>query len=360
MSAPRCERRGLLERATSYKDKVAKGLPSSMGLFCYPVLMAADILVYRSSMVPVGKDQVQHVEMAQDMCTYFNEAFGQPVLRRPEFRLSFAPNVPGLDGGKMSKSYNNTIPIFAEPDEIRRLVMSMVTDPQRIKRTDPGRPEVCNVCQLHRFFGSDYLQIRDGERTARTGCVDTKQLLAERIIVLGAEVDDPIANRITAQLLLLSARDPRADISLYINSPGGSVTAGLAIYDTMRVIPNDVSTLAVGFAASMGQFLLGAGTPGKRFALPNARIMMHQPSAGIQGTAADVEVQAANLKTMKRRVNELQSQHTGQTVEQITADSERDRWFSADEAKSYGIVDHVVASLDDVRPAPAVRRVGLR
>ncbi len=186
------------------------------------------------------------------------------------------------------------------------------------------------------------------------------QLLAERIIVLGAEVDDPIANRITAQLLLLSARDPRADISLYINSPGGSVTAGLAIYDTMRVIPNDVSTLAVGFAASMGQFLLGAGTPGKRFALPNARIMMHQPSAGIQGTAADVEVQANNLKEMKRRVNELQSQHTGQAVAQITADSERDRWFSADEAKSYGIVDHVVASLDDVKPAPATRRVGLR
>ena len=185
------------------------------------------------------------------------------------------------------------------------------------------------------------------------------QLLAERIIVLGAEVDDPIANRITAQLLLLSARDPRADISLYINSPGGSVTAGLAIYDTMRVVPNDVSTLAVGFAASMGQFLLGAGTPGKRFALPNARIMMHQPSAGIQGTAADVEVQANNLKTMKRRVNELQSQHTGQTVEQITADSERDRWFSADEAMAYGIVDHVVASLTDVRPAPAMRRVGL-
>jgi ATP-dependent Clp protease protease subunit len=185
------------------------------------------------------------------------------------------------------------------------------------------------------------------------------QLLAERIIVLGAEVDDPIANRITAQLLLLSARDPRADISLYINSPGGSVTAGLAIYDTMRVIPNDVSTLAVGFAASMGQFLLGAGTPGKRFALPNSRIMMHQPSAGIQGTAADVEVQANNLKDMKRRVNELQAQHTGQSVEQITADSERDRWFSADDARAYGIVDHVVSSLADVRPAPAPRRVGL-
>ncbi|TQM57263.1 ATP-dependent Clp protease proteolytic subunit ClpP [Humibacillus xanthopallidus] len=186
------------------------------------------------------------------------------------------------------------------------------------------------------------------------------QLLHQRIIVLGAEVDDPIANRITAQLLLLSARDPRADISLYVNSPGGSVTAGLAIYDTMRVIPNDVSTLAVGFAASMGQFLLGAGTPGKRFALPNARIMMHQPSAGIQGTAADVEVQAANLKAIKQRVNELQSEHTGQTVEQITRDSERDRWFSAAEAAAYGIVDHVVASLADVRPAGVERKVGLR
>ena len=186
------------------------------------------------------------------------------------------------------------------------------------------------------------------------------QLLHQRIIVLGAEVDDPIANRITAQLLLLSARDPRADISLYVNSPGGSVTAGLAIYDTMRVIPNDVSTLAVGFAASMGQFLLGAGTPGKRFALPNARIMMHQPSAGIQGTAADVEVQAANLKAIKQRVNELQSEHTGQTVEQITRDSERDRWFSAEEAAAYGIVDHVVTSLADVRPAGFERKVGLR
>jgi ATP-dependent Clp protease, protease subunit len=186
------------------------------------------------------------------------------------------------------------------------------------------------------------------------------QLLHQRIIVLGAEVDDPIANRITAQLLLLSARDPRADISLYVNSPGGSVTAGLAIYDTMRLIPNDVSTLAVGFAASMGQFILGAGTPGKRFALPNARIMMHQPSAGIQGTAADVEVQAANLKAVKHRVNELQAGHTGQSVEQITRDSERDRWFSAEEAAAYGIVDHVVSALADVRPGGAERKVGLR
>ncbi len=200
-------------------------------------------------------------------------------------------------------------------------------------------------------------------QTPTHGALDDQlsmQLLHQRIIVLGAEVDDPIANRITAQLLLLSARDPRADISLYVNSPGGSVTAGLAIYDTMRVIPNEVSTLAVGFAASMGQFLLGAGTPGKRFALPNARIMMHQPSAGIQGTAADVEVQAANLQTIKRRVNELQSEHTGQSVEQITRDSERDRWFSAAEAAAYGIVDHVVASLADVRPAGVERKVGLR
>src|SRR6188768_558127 len=178
----------------------------------------------------------------------------------------------------------------------------------------------------------------------------TARLLHQRIIVLGQEVDDGIANRLCAELLLLSAEDPQRDISLYINSPGGSVTAGLAIYDTMRVIPNEVSTLAVGFAASMGQFLLGAGTPGKRFALPNARIMMHQPSAGIQGTAADVEVQAANLQAIKRRVNELQSEHTGQSVEQITRDSERDRWFSAAEAAAYGIVDHVVASLADVRP----------
>ena len=200
-------------------------------------------------------------------------------------------------------------------------------------------------------------------QTPTHGALDDQlsmQLLHQRIIVLGAEVDDPIANRITAQLLLLSARDPRADISLYVNSPGGSVTAGLAIYDTMRVIPNEVSTLAVGFAASMGQFLLGAGTPGKRFALPNARIMMHQPSAGIQGTAADVEVQAANLQTIKRRVNELQSEHTGQSVDQITRDSERDRWFSAAEAAAYGIVDHVVASLADVRPAGVERKVGLR
>jgi ATP-dependent Clp protease, protease subunit len=186
------------------------------------------------------------------------------------------------------------------------------------------------------------------------------QLLGQRIVFLGTQVDEVSANRVCAQLLLLSAEDPRTDISLYINSPGGSVTAGLAIYDTMRLIPNDVSTLVMGFAASMGQFLLTVGTRGKRFALPNARIMMHQPSAGIQGTAADVEVQANNLKVVKRRVNELQAEHTGQTVEQITRDSERDRWFSAEEAEAYGIVDHVVSSLADVRPVGVERKVGLR
>ena len=151
------------------------------------------------------------------------------------------------------------------------------------------------------------------------------QLLYQRIIVLGAEVDDPITNRITAALLLISARDPRADSSLYINSPGGSVTAGLAIYDALRVIPNEVGTLAFKSAARVGRLLLGAGMPGKRFALPNARIMMHQPSAGIEGTAADVEVRAGNLKVVKQRVNVPQAAHTGQSVDQITAGSERDR-----------------------------------
>ena len=185
------------------------------------------------------------------------------------------------------------------------------------------------------------------------------QLLHQRIVVLGTEVDDAVAGRITAQLLLLSARDPRADISLYINSPGGSVTAGLAIYDTMHLIPNDVGTLAMGLAASMGQFLLAAGTSGKRFALPNARILMHQGSAGIQGTAADVERQADNLKVIKNRMSELLARHTGQTVERITADSDRDRWFSATEARDYGIVDRVIDSLADIRPEGTSRKVGL-
>ncbi|CAM5712035.1 ATP-dependent Clp protease proteolytic subunit OS=Streptomyces alboniger OX=132473 GN=clpP PE=3 SV=1 [Streptomyces alboniger] len=185
------------------------------------------------------------------------------------------------------------------------------------------------------------------------------QLLNQRIVFLGTQVDDVSANRVCAQMLLLSAEDPKTDISLYINSPGGSVTAGLAIYDTMRLIPNDVATLAMGFAASMGQFLLSVGTAGKRFALPNARIMMHQPSAGIGGTTADIAIQAENLEFTKKAIERLTAEHTGQTPEAISRDGDRDRWFTAEQAKEYGMVDHVVASLEDVRPAGSKRRIGL-
>ncbi|MEU6308378.1 ClpP family protease [Streptomyces chartreusis] len=185
------------------------------------------------------------------------------------------------------------------------------------------------------------------------------QLLGQRIVFLGTEVTEASANRICAQLLLLSAEDPRSDISLYINSPGGSVHAGLAIYDTMRLIPNDVATLAMGFAASMGQFLLSVGTAGKRFTLPNARIMMHQPSAGIGGTTADIEIQAENLEFTKRTIERITAEHTGQTPETISRDGDRDRWFTAEEATEYGLVDRVVESLADVRPASSKRRMGL-
>lgn len=184
-------------------------------------------------------------------------------------------------------------------------------------------------------------------------------LLAQRIVLLGTQVDEVSANRVCAQLLLLSAEDPRTDISLYVNSPGGSVSAGLAIYDTMRLIPNDVSTLAMGFAASMGQFLVTVGTAGKRHALPNARIMMHQPSAGIGGTTADIAIQAENLEFTKKSVERITAEHTGQTEETISRDGDRDRWFTAEQAKDYGLVDHVVTSLTDVRPAAPQRRVGL-
>ncbi|MFC4035437.1 ATP-dependent Clp protease proteolytic subunit [Streptomyces polygonati] len=169
------------------------------------------------------------------------------------------------------------------------------------------------------------------------------RLLGERIIFLGQAVDDDIANKITAQLLLLAA-EPEKDIYLYINSPGGSVTAGMAIYDTMQFIANDVVTIAMGMAASMGQFLLTAGTPGKRFALPNTRILMHQPSAGLGGSATDIKIQAEQLLHTKRRMAELIAQHSGQSFEQITRDSDRDRWFSAEEAQEYGLLDGVMLS----------------
>lgn len=169
------------------------------------------------------------------------------------------------------------------------------------------------------------------------------RLLEERIVFLGREVDDEIANRISAQLLLLAAQDPDRDITMYINSPGGSVTAGMAIYDTMRLVRPDVATWAIGFAASMGQFLLTAGAPGKRHALPHARILMHQPSAGIGGAATDIAIRAGVYAQMKREIAEITAGHTGQSVETITADSDRDHWFTAAEAQAYGLVDHVIA-----------------
>jgi len=153
-----------------------------MGLLNYPVLQAADIVIYKASRVPVGKDQAAHLELSREIARAFNRRYGE-IFPEPQAVFTDAPVVLRTDGArKMSKSAGNTIPIFAEPDEMRKIVMNMVTDPLRIKRTDPGRPEVCNVCQLHRFFGADYLQIQDGERTARTGCVDTKALLADRMI----------------------------------------------------------------------------------------------------------------------------------------------------------------------------------
>jgi ATP-dependent Clp protease protease subunit len=198
------------------------------------------------------------------------------------------------------------------------------------------------------------MQTAVAEPATTAGTVDeqlTTRLLYQRIIVLGTEVDDRVANRLCAQLLLLSAEDARSDISLYINSPGGSVSAGLAIYDTMRLIPNDVRTLAMGLAGSMGQFLLCAGTAGKRFSLPHAQVLMHQGSAGFGGTAADVEIYAEQLERTGAMMIRLIAKHTGQSVETIENDSLRDRWFSAKEARDYGIIDHIVERLDDVRPA---------
>ena len=175
----------------------------------------------------------------------------------------------------------------------------------------------------------------------------SERLLRERIIILGSEVRDTNANEITAQLLLLAAEDPEKDITLYINSPGGSVTAGMAIYDTMMLIEPDVATTAMGLAASMGQFLLTAGAKGKRAALPHTRILMHQPSAGVGGTAADIAIQADMLTKSKQELTELQSLHTGQPIERIAADQDRDRWFTAQEALAYGFIDKVVARASD-------------
>ena len=174
------------------------------------------------------------------------------------------------------------------------------------------------------------------------------RLLKDRIIILGTDVNDDIANIICAQLLYLEGEDSDKDIWLYVNSPGGSVTAGMAVYDTMQFISPDVATICMGLAASMGQFLLCAGAPGKRFALPHARIMMHQPSGGIRGQASDIAIQAEQLIYTKRLMAERIAHHTGQTVEQITEDSERDRWFTAEQAKEYGVIDHVSVKRGEV------------
>ena len=179
------------------------------------------------------------------------------------------------------------------------------------------------------------------------------RLLKERIIFLTGEVHDGMASLIVAQLLFLESENPEKDIAIYINSPGGSVSAGLAIYDIMRLIPNDVRTLAMGLAGSMAQFLLCAGTSGKRFSLPHAQVLMHQGSAGFGGTAADVEIYAEQLERMGTTMTSLIAKHTGQPEETISRDSLRDRWFSAEEARAYGIIDHIVERLDDVRPAAA-------
>ncbi len=168
-----------------------------------------------------------------------------------------------------------------------------------------------------------------------------QSLLANRIIFLGSEVKDENANAICAQMLLLNAEDPEKDIYLYINSPGGSVTAGMAIFDTMQWISNDVATVAMGLAASMGQFLLSAGTKGKRYALPHAKIMMHQPSGGLGGTASDIKILAEQIIQTKKEMAELIAEHTGKSIDQIESDSDRDRWFTAQEALEYGFIDHV-------------------
>ena len=182
-----------------------------------------------------------------------------------------------------------------------------------------------------------------------------QRLLKERIVFLGSEVRDANSNAIAAQMLLLNAEDPQADIFLYINSPGGSVDPGMAIYDTMQYISNDVATVAMGLAASMGQFLLCAGAPGKRYALPHSRIMMHQPSGGLGGSASDIKIQAEQSLHIKKQLFALISNHTGQSVEQIEADADRDRWFTPEEAQEYGFIDDVVSSAGEVaaqgRPA---------
>ena len=201
--------------------------------------------------------------------------------------------------------------------------------------------------------GTDGVVLADNRAPAGSGGFGLgdsvyERLLRDRIIFVKGVVEDEMANQICAQLLLLAAEDPDKEIFLYINSPGGSVSAGMAIYDTMQFVKNDVATVAMGMAASMGQFLLCAGTRGKRYALPHTRIMMHQPSSGIGGTASFIQKQAEQSLLIKRQMEDLIALHTGQTADKIREDSDIETWFSAEDAKAYGLVDHVVASAGDV------------
>ncbi|MFF3666015.1 ClpP family protease [Microtetraspora malaysiensis] len=180
-----------------------------------------------------------------------------------------------------------------------------------------------------------------------------EKLFQQRTLLLTGEVDDEMAERACAEMVLLASADAERDIILYINSPGGSVLAGLAIYDTMKLVPNDVVTVALGFAASMGQVLLASGTHGKRISLAHSRIMMHQPSAGIGGTAIDIAIQSENLQYMKRQSEEILAAETGRTIEEIAADSDRDRWFTPEQARDYGIIDEIVDSFHSLAPYAA-------
>jgi ATP-dependent Clp protease protease subunit len=179
------------------------------------------------------------------------------------------------------------------------------------------------------------------------------RLLKDRIIFLGAPIDDVFANLVIAQLLFLEAEDPEKDINLYVNSPGGSVTAGLGIYDTMQYVKPPINTICLGQAASMGAFLLTAGTKGKRFALPNARVMIHQPMGGFQGQATEIDIHAREILKIRERLNEIMAKHTGQPLEKISQDTERDYFMSAEEAKRYGLIDEVIT-----RPPKILKAVG--
>jgi ATP-dependent Clp protease, protease subunit len=203
---------------------------------------------------------------------------------------------------------------------------------------------------------STYIEMNGGAAAAGLDDHIYQRLLKERIVFLGSEVRDQNANAICAQMLLLNAEDPVSDIYLYINSPGGSVDAGMAIYDTMQFISNDVATVGMGLAASMGQFLLCAGAKGKRYALPHARIMMHQPSGGMGGSASDIKIQAEQSLYIRKILFELISQHTGQDLAQVERDADRDRWFTADDARDYGFIDEVVATAADVSASDGMRK----